>query len=166
VDLAVTFVVLIVNVTDVLPAATVTEPGTVAAARLLDTAIDRPPVGAALLILIVPVADDPPLTLAGLTVRETRAGGLIVSVADWVTPLKEPEILAPIWEATAVVLIVKVAEALPAGTTTELGTVAEPVLLDKVTLTPPAPATPVKVTVPVELVPPWTVDGATDTEAS
>ena len=44
-----------------------------------------------------------------------------------------------------------------------MGTVAEPELADKLTLTPPNGAAAVRVTVPVVLVPPVTVEGDTDT---
>ena len=76
-----TFVVVTVNVAEVLPAAIVTVAGAVAADWLLDNAITRPPTGAEPLILTVPEDDFPPATLAGLSVSEIRVGGLIVSVA-------------------------------------------------------------------------------------
>jgi len=56
----------------------------------------------------------------------------------------------------------KVAELLPAATVTEDGTVASAEVLDKVTTTPPVGAGPVRVTVPVEVVAPVTVEGFRD----
>ena len=48
------------------------------------------------------------------------------------------------------------AEFLPAGTATDVGTVALPLLLERITDTPPIGATVPKVTVPVETPPPTT----------
>src|SRR3989440_4381314 len=66
--------------------------------------------------------------------------------------------------ATALVLIVKVAVVLAAGTVTLPGTVAAALLLESVTCAPPAGAAPSSVTVPVELLPPVTVVGFTASE--
>jgi len=52
--------------------------------------------------------------------------------------------------ATALVLIVKFALLLPAGTVTLEETLAAPLLLESITCAPPAGAGPLKVTVPVE----------------
>ena len=63
-------------------------------------------------------------------------------------------------EPTGVVLTVKVALVLPAGTVTLAGTVAAPVLLlDKLTTAPPLGAGALSVTVPVEELPPVTLVG-------
>src|SRR5436309_4595794 len=70
-------------------------------------------------------------------------------------------------EPTGVVLTVKVALVLPAGTVTLAGTVAAPVLLlDKLTTAPPLGAGALSVTVPVEELPPVTLDGLTLSEES
>ena len=69
-------------------------------------------------------------------------------------------------EATAMVVTVKVAVALPAGTITLAGTVAAALFLDKATEMPPLGAALLKVTVPVEDVPPVTLVGLTETEES
>jgi len=79
----VTFVVLTENVAEVLPAAITTELGGVTELKLLLKVTDRPPAGAMLLILTVPVAEAPPFTVTGATVRERRRGALIVSAAVW-----------------------------------------------------------------------------------
>ena len=78
------------NVALVLPAATVTLAGTLAAQLLLDSVTCAPPAGAGPLSVTVPVEDcTPPTTLLGLKVSEEtvgRGGGLTVSEADRLTP--------------------------------------------------------------------------------
>ena len=67
--------------------------------------------------------------------------------------------------ATAVVVTVKVPEVAPAATVTLAGTVATDVLLlERVTTAPPVGAGPLRVTVPVEEVPPVTLVGFRVTE--
>ena len=66
-------------------------------------------------------------------------------------------------EATLVV-IAKVAVVVPASTSRLAGTCAKVLLLDNVTVAPPAGATPLSVTVPTALFPPTTVIGVTVTE--
>src|SRR5204862_155233 len=62
--------------------------------------------------------------------------------------------------ATVLVLIVKVAVVLPAGTVTLEGTLAAALLLESVTCAPPAGAAPLSVTVPVDdCTPPTTLVG-------
>ena len=61
---------------------------------------------------------------------------------------------------TVTVVTAKVAVVAPASTVTLTGTVAaEVLLLVRVTTAPPLGAAPLSVTVPVELVPPTTLDG-------
>ena len=77
------------NVELVLPAATVTDAGNVAAALLLFSAITAPPAGAAALSVTVPVDPVPPITLVGFTLTELREAedtGITVSVATCVAP--------------------------------------------------------------------------------
>ena len=59
-------------------------------------------------------------------------------------------------------MIVNVAEVFPAATATEAGTVAAALLLDSFTVIPPVGAAPFKVTAPVEVPPPATVEGLTE----
>jgi hypothetical protein len=67
--------------------------------------------------------------------------------------------------ATELVVTEKVAVVAPAETVTLEGTCAAAVLLlDRVTVAPPAGAAPLKVTVPVAGLPPLTVVGLTATE--
>lgn len=63
-----TVLVLTVNVALAAPAGTFTVAGTVAAALLLASETDAPPVGASMLSVTVPVEDVPPFTLVGLIV--------------------------------------------------------------------------------------------------
>ena len=105
----VTGVVVTVKVALVAPPLTVTLAGTDTAAELSDSDTTMPPAGAAAVKVTVPVADSPPTTVAGLTDRaETDAGaggGLTVSVAERVPPLRVPVMVAFVGVATAVVEI-------------------------------------------------------------
>src|SRR5262249_1269708 len=85
---AVTAVVVTVNVALVAPAATVTLAGTVPAPLFeLDSVTTVPPAGAAALKVTVPVDVLPPVTVVGLSVSDERAAaggapGSTQSVAD------------------------------------------------------------------------------------
>lgn len=81
----------------------------------------------------------------------------------WVPPYC-PVIVSNVELETTPVITVKVTVIAPAGTSTAAGTCAELLLLDRVTVAPPAGATPLSVTVPTELFPPTTVIGLTVTE--
>ena len=81
---AVTALVFTVNVALLYPAMTVTLDGTVAADALLERLTTAPPLGAAPLRVTVPVDEDPPFTLVGLTasedsVAEPGPGGLLLA---------------------------------------------------------------------------------------
>jgi hypothetical protein len=87
-----TVCVVTVNVRLVVPAATVTLAGTVAAAvLLLESATTRPPEGAAAESVTVPVDDVPPVTLVGLSDNDDSVGpalpGVTVRPADWPMPV-------------------------------------------------------------------------------
>ena len=87
----VTGLVVMVNVAEVAPAATVTLPGTCAAAvLLLDRLTTAPPAGAGPVNLTVPVDEIPPATEAGLRVialpLPLSVSGVTVKVAVLVTP--------------------------------------------------------------------------------
>lgn len=75
-------------------------------------------------------------------------------------------IVALVDEVTVVVVTVKVAVALPEGTVTLAGTVAEELLLDSATAMPPVGAAALRVTVPVDETPPGTDAGLSDTAVS
>jgi hypothetical protein len=84
--------VVTVNVRLVVPAATVTLAGTVAAAvLLLESATTLPPDGAAADSVTVPVDDVPPVTLVGLSDNDDSVGpalpGVTVRPADWPRPV-------------------------------------------------------------------------------
>jgi len=77
---AVTVLVLTVNVPVEYPAMTVTLDGTVAADALLERFTTAPPLGAGPLKVTVPVEEDPPLTLVGLSASADSVpepGGLL-----------------------------------------------------------------------------------------
>src|SRR5439155_1436642 len=156
--------VLTVKVTLLLPAGTVTLEGTLAAALLLESATCAPPAGAGPLSVTVPVDDClPPVTLVGFNVsEETDTGGADITGSVIVWPRSEERGVGKAWVdgATAVVLIVKVAVLLAAGTVTLEGTLAAALLLESATCAPPAGASPLSVTVPVDdCLPPVTLVG-------
>src|SRR4051794_22215991 len=85
----------------------------------------------------------------------SAVAGLTVRVADRVAPPPVAEIATAVDAATVLVVTVKVALVAPAGTVTLAGTFAAAVLLlASVTTIPPAGAAAVRVTVPVEELPP------------
>jgi hypothetical protein len=163
--LDVTVVVVTVKVAVVAPAATVTEAGTVALAPVADSVTGRPPDGAGPLRVTVPVEGLPPITDAGLSESAEGTGALMVRIAVLLTEPVVAVIVELVLVATAVVVTVKVAVVAPAGTVTELGTVAG-LVAESPTEVPPVGAAPVKVTVPVDEFPPVTVAGLTATEAT
>ena len=80
--------------------------------------------------------------------------------ADLVTPALVPEIVEFVVLRTRFVVTVKVAVVAPAATVTLGGTVATVVLLlESWTVIPDAGAAPLRVTVPVDGLPPTTFDG-------
>jgi hypothetical protein len=157
-----TAVLVTVKVADVAPDAMVTVAGTVAAALSLDRVTTAPPAGAAPSKVTVPVEDDPPVTLAGLSDMLDRAAGLIVRVAVCESP-KSPVIVTETTAPTALVFTAKLAVVAPAATVTLAATVASALSLDRVTTAPSAGAALLRVTVPVEEDPPVTLAGATET---
>jgi hypothetical protein len=162
-----TAIVVTVKVAVVAPAWTVTLDGTVATfVLLLESWTVTPAEGAALLRVTVPVDWLPPTTVDGFKLKADNAGpGVIVSAAVFVTPLETADIVATVDEETGFVLTLKLAVVAPCGTVTEGGTVADVLLLERVTTTL-AVAAPVSVTVPVEEFPPTTLVGFTDKEDS
>jgi len=160
-----TGVVLIVKVADRAPAAIVTLAGTCAAdVLLLLNVTAAPPVGAAPLSVTVPVELLPPTTEVGDRVTEDKAAAVTVSVAFVLVP-RVAVTTEVVVEATPNVVTVKVADVLPAETVTLAGTLAAAVLLlVRLTETPPVGAAAFSRTVPVELLPPTTLVGFSDTD--
>jgi hypothetical protein len=153
VDAAVTVRVVIVNVTDVAPAETVTLAGTVPSVVELDASVTTaPPVGAARVRVTVPVTTTPPVAAATLVVmpESAAAGGVTVTEAVPVEPFVDAVIVTAVFAATVPAVIVNVAVRDPAGTVTLTGTVATPTLDElSVTTLPPTGALVESVTVPV-----------------
>ena len=144
-----------VNVAEVEPAGIVTVAGTVPAAVLPEVrATTNPPVGAALVIVTVPVEAVPPVTAVGLNVSPERVGAVSARAAEALVPFTEAEMLAVAFAPTATVVTVKVAVVVPAATVTEAGTVAAALSDARLTVKPPTGALPVRVTVAVEGLPP------------
>jgi hypothetical protein len=160
--------VVAANVAVVAPAATVTEAGTWATAVLLEVRVTTaPPVGAGLSSVTVPVEDSPPSIAAGARPTEVRTGACTVRVAVRLTLLKRAVIVTDAFESTATDVAVKVAVVAPAATVTDAGTWAAAVLLElRETTAPPVGAGPLRVTVPVEGLPPTTEVGARPRELS
>lgn len=154
-----------VNVPIEEPPATVTESGTVAFVLLDARFTIVPPAGAKPLRVTVPVDVDPPVTDEGDRLTLTRVAGLIVKLADWLTPFKVPEIVAAVVEDTPVVETVNVAVVAPAATVTDVGGVAFEMFEPRETIRPLGPATLLNVTVPVEDAPPITAVGDNETLA-
>jgi hypothetical protein len=165
---AATGAVVVVNVTPVAPAGTVTEDGTAATEEsLLDKDMATPLLGAGPLRITVPVEELPPVNLAGAIETDVRVGGRTVREAVWVAPLEAAVMVMAVDAATAVVATVNVALVAPAGTVTEGGRAAtEGSLLDKETTAPPLGAALLKLMVPVEEVLPVTVLGLSESKLS
>jgi len=127
----------------------------------LERLTDRPPVGAAELRVTVPVLVLPPSTEDGESERPMSTGAVTVNVPLAEEEAKVPVIETDVFEATGVVVAVKVAETAPDATVTEAGTAAtEGVWLVRDTTEPEAGAADVSVTVPVLDVPPASEEGA------
>ena len=155
------------NVADVLPAATVTDAGTVSAELLADSATLRPPVGAACVrvkaqvdlpfaIILVGVHDRALTVAWAVTVRLAVAESpfnVAVNVAVWLRVPAPP--VVPELDEVAVKLAVVAA----AATFTEPGTVTAVLLLDRATEEPPVGAACESVMVQVEEAPELMVEG-------
>jgi hypothetical protein len=92
--------------------------------------------------------------------------GVIVSIAVLLAPPYVAVMVAEVEVVTALVLTVNVALVALLGTVTLAGTVAADTLLERLTTAPPLGAGPLRVTVPVEVVPPLTLVGLSPTELS
>ena len=133
------------------------------AVLLLDSVTGVPPAGAGPSSVTVPTDDVPPFTLVGFITTDATLGGRTVKLAFRVTPAYTAEIVTDVLAVTGVVLTVNVAVLEPAATTTLAGAVAAALLLLSVTVALTA-ATPVSVTVPVDVFPPASALGLRATE--
>lgn len=157
-----TGVVVIVKVPVVAPAAIVAVPVTVAAVLLEVTVIGRPPAGAGLLIVIVPVEVAPPETEVGFSERVATVGAVRAKFAFADDALELAVMFAVAFAATGTVVTAKVPEVVPAGIVPVAGTVTAGLLERSATDRPPAGAAELIVIVPVEPTPPITVVGFKD----
>jgi hypothetical protein len=131
------------------PAATVTETGTLTALWLEDKLTGKAAV-AALVSDTVQVEAPPGLSVLGEQLRAERAAGAInPSEKVREPPLRLAVRVALVSALTLAAVAVKVALVDPAATVTEAGTLAEALLLDRLTLAPPPGAAAVSVTVQV-----------------
>lgn len=102
---------------------------------------------------------------AGLTnVGVAGAAGFTVSVAVRDAPLNVPVIVTEVDAVTLLVVTVKVALVAPEGTVTLPGTVAALELSESDTTAPPLGAAALRVTLPVDELPPVTLVGVTVTD--
>jgi len=162
-----TGIVEIVNSAVVAPEATVTVDGVTATGSLEDKLITKPPGPAGAPRVTVPVENVPPTTDAGANVRPVSAPGaetFRVAVTD-VAPIFAV-IVAVVDVVTGDVVTVNVAVVDPANTVTLAGTTTLELLDERVTTDPPVGAGPSKLTVPVDVSPPITVDGSSETPAN
>jgi len=164
-----TVAVVTVNVAVVLPAATVTDAGMLTTETLLLERLTAiPPLGAASLSVTVPVDELLPKTAAGLNVSEATVGtGTTVRLEDTVLPAYAADMSTFAMAVTMFVVTVNVADVAPCGTVTveEPSVVVVMSLVVRVTCAPPLGAGPFRLTVPVDEVPPTTVEALRITEA-
>jgi hypothetical protein len=130
-----------VNVPLWAPAATVIVAGTVAAEVLLEVKlIVRPPVGAGLLIVTVPVELVPPATEVGLRLSPETVGAVTVKFPDPVEELEVAVMVTGVFAATADVVIAATPLVAPAAIVIDAGAVAAGELDDRLTTYPPGGA--------------------------
>ena len=163
-----TVYVFTAKVAVVAPDGIVTLEGTVATAvLLLDSVTTAPAPGAGPFKVTVPVEEPPPRTEVGLKETEVSVAAVTVWVAVRVVPPYIAEMLTDVLAATGIVVTMNVAVVALAGMVTLVGAFATAVLLlESVTVAPPAGAGPLSVTVPVEELPPRTEVGLNETEES
>ena len=156
--------VVTVNVAELDPAATITDPGTIADVLVLDSETTVPEGPAAPLRLTVPVAVKPPPTDEGLTTTDERSTSSTVNDAVTAVLPVPAVIVAVVGVLTFPVVALKVAEVSPAGTTTVEGTTTAALLDFSGIETPPNGASLASVMVPVELSPLGTELGSIESD--
>ena len=156
-----------VNVAVLLPAATVTEAGTVSAVLVSEMETDKPPAGAALFNPRVQMVEAPEDTVAGeqLSVEGT-AGAMRLKEALAVVLLKVAVSPAVLLVDTVDTDAVKLAVEAPDATVTEAGIVMKALLSDRDTMAPPVGAGAFRVTVQAELPAPVNEEGVQASEDS
>ena len=146
-----------VNFTFRVPAGIVTEAGTLASpVSLLDRLTVTPPVGTFPVNVTEPVAVRPPYVGVGVTAMESRTVATTVSGAETVLPLSEADRLAVTVARIGEVVTDTVFVSSPDANDRVAGQLAAALSEARVTVTPLAGATPVRVTVSVTPVPPRT----------
>lgn len=159
--LAVTELAVAVNRTEVEPAATVTEEGTVSAELLSETVTTWPPVGAALERVTVHEEVPPELTEEGVHRRVLMMGsGFTVTDVVLEDPLAVAVTVTAVLAVTEAAVAEKEAEVEPAATVTEAGTVSAELLSEIATVRPPVGAALERVTVHEDAPPEVTEAGA------
>jgi len=161
--LAATEEVLTTNDAVSAPGTTVTPVGTEADGLVVLNDTVTPLAVAGAVRVTVPVAEEPPVTDNGVMLRFDSVGALEVTVNNAVllTPFALAVITEELVPAVVPGVTVNVALEAPAATVTLAGTLAATALpLVKVTTTPPSPAGPLRVTVPVLVAPSTTVAGS------
>jgi len=155
-----TALVVTVKLAIVAPAPTVTLPGTCAALVWLDLSeTTNPPGGAFPLRVIDPVELVPPVTVVGERLSDCTDAGTIVMEAFREEPFRVAVTVTAVELLTPLLLSVKVALLDPEVTATLLGTETEELLFCRATLIPLLGATPLRVTVPVAVLPPTMLCG-------
>lgn len=124
-----------------------------------DNVTTVPPAGAAPLSVTVPVAVPTPVTVVGFSDTPVNVGAVTVKFPDEDVPFNVPETPAVTFVPTVPVVAVNVAVVCPAAIATDAGTETEALLDERTTVTPPAGAAPLSVTVPVDELPPVTLAG-------
>jgi len=149
-----------VKVTEAAPAGTRTVAGTEATVGSELTRVTvTPPAGAAEVSATVPTVSKPPWRFRGAMLIDLTTAAETVKVLALVCEPTVPTIVAVESAATGCVAIRKVPEVPPGRIRMKPGTVALARSEVKVIVTPPGPAGPFNVTVPIELMPPKTVGG-------
>jgi len=138
---------------------TLTEAGTLKLALSSLTVTVRPPVGAGAVRLTVQVASPGVRIVAGAQLSPLIPMGARVRVAVAVPPPAVAEMVAVVLDVTASVVAEKPAVVAPNGTVTDGGTVADGLLLDRVTGVPSAGAALESVTVQLLDAPPIKLAG-------
>ncbi len=137
------------------PLKTVTDPGTVSAAALLEIVTGAPPASTAFSKVTTQVDVPPELRVVGAQANELKAGAMdtSVKVCVWELPFSEA-VMTTVWPVEiAPTVAVKLAEVAPDATVTVAGTVSAAALLDRVTVIPLDPAACDSVTVHADVPP-------------